>query len=145
MVFVRLEVAEPGVFAALLEICEPCAEGIEGKDYQDPRKVDARQAESPAGRRVEGVLAQVRGLEHPLDAAESDKADDHGEEMDERQVKHKVKQRHAPINECGAQPARCSVVECAQQQHRWTQCHQQKEQGWRVFCGVQEREKREER
>src|ERR1700678_4009106 len=108
-----LKVAEPGVFAALLEVCEPCAKRIEGNDYQYPRKIDAGQTESPAGRSVEGVLAQVRGLEHAVHAAEADKADDHGDEMDERQVKHKVKQRYTAIDERGAQPAGSAVVKCA--------------------------------
>src|SRR5436190_24176253 len=61
-----LEIAEPGVVAALLQAGKPAAQRIKRKHNTSPHQVDNRQGVSPFGRLSNGELPEARRLEHPM-------------------------------------------------------------------------------
>ena len=131
------EIAEPGVGAALLERGVPAADGIERDDDAGPNEVNAGEVEAPVGRAREGILVERGRLEHPVDVAVADGADDDRDEVNQREVSNIKEERHFAVDERGAEKLRSAIVDGAEKKESGAEGHQQEQQRRRIFCRVQ--------
>src|SRR6185436_1622137 len=79
------EIAQPRIFRAAFDICEPAACRIQRKNDQYPDEIDYRQTEAVIGRDARRTLLKWIVIE-PIGAAISDPRDNHRQPMDEWQM-----------------------------------------------------------
>src|SRR5439155_23243611 len=109
---IRLQITQPLIPPALLEVREPTASGIEQNDHQHPDQIHHRQVEAVVGRSEHGRLTRGgRNGDEPVGATKSKKRHCHCQPVSERQVQKVVEQWHAAEDERWSQDSGCAVFE----------------------------------
>ena len=109
--------------ASLLQVRKPPADRVERCYNKYPNQPDPRQAEPPSRRRSERKMPEAWRFEHPIHMMIADVANDDREQMNEWDVQHIIRERHAAKDERRPEPLRASGIERPEGNHRGTESH----------------------
>ncbi len=142
-----LEIAEPpDVAAAFLQGGIPAAQRIGDEDNGKPDQVDDGEAIAEAGRELVGWAAKGRRRKQEKRlAAVVKEIDGDIDNVGKADVEEKKEKRHASEDDEGIGPGEIEFFKIGEGDECRAERHKQKEKRWRIFGGIEEREKTEKR
>src|SRR5262249_40234099 len=129
----------------LFDVGVPAANGIGDYNDSEPDEVGDRKAVAEAGRELLQWRAESGRREKKVRMpAVVDGVDGDVENMRQANVKEKIEKGDTPKNDDRIAGREIEFLQVSQRNERRTERHEKEEERWRIFCGVQERKKREE-